>query len=103
MKLADYSLQKLMKMRFRHKIFPKMTVILQSPTTTWTSKVYNNSQRFVVIFLDLLFLLADLSILNTKKQLVLDGKRKGCILQPNMSFQIGLIAFFYQPNMHYFR
>lgn len=56
MKLADYTRQKLMKMRLPLKKFAKITVILQSPTTTCTLEVYDNSQCFVVIFLDLLFL-----------------------------------------------
>lgn len=43
-------------MRLPLKKFAKITVILQSPTTTCTLEVYDNSQCFVVIFLDLLFL-----------------------------------------------
>lgn len=65
MKLADYTRQKLMKMRLPLKKFAKTTVILQSPTTTCTLEVYDNSQCFVVIFLDLLFLFVDLSIPET--------------------------------------
>lgn len=60
--------QKLLKMRSSDKEFPKMAVIQRVlQTATWNSKVFFFSYCFVIIFVKIAFLLADLKVIGSRK------------------------------------